>query len=44
MHDSLEGLILFADDATESVHGTDVRSVECELQIKRTVLKVVLCQ
>ena len=34
LQDSLEGLSLHGDDATESVHGTAVKSVECELQIK----------
>ena len=32
--ESLEGLGLFADNATKSAHGTDVKNVECELQIK----------
>jgi len=31
---SLEGLSLFADDATDSAHGTNVKSVECQLQVK----------
>ena len=34
LQDSSEGPSLFADDATESAHGTDVQSVECELRIK----------
>ena len=34
MQDSLENLSLFADDATETAHGTDVKSVEAQLQTK----------
>ena len=37
------GLSLFADDATESAHGTDVKSVECELQMKSDTVKNWCC-
>ena len=36
---SLEGLSLFADDATDSALGTNVKSVECQLQIKLDFIK-----
>ena len=31
LEDSLEGLNLFADDATESAHGPDIQTVEKQL-------------
>ena len=43
LQDSLEGLNLSADDAAEFAHGTDVKSVECQLQIKSDSINSWCC-